>query len=151
MTTTAVQRNIHVSPRKMKLVIDLIRNKKADKALVILGSTNKKCAPITAKLLKSAMANAVNNHAMDAESLYVYEITANQAPTMKRTLPRAKGSADRMLKRMTHLTITISDNPNERQVQLAAAKELRAQRKAKGDAKRLANKQNASKSNEVKA
>lgn len=149
MITTAIQKNIHVSPRKMRLVIDLIRNKKVDKALIILNSTNKKSSPLVKKLLVSAMSNATNNHAMDAESLYVYEITANTGPTMKRTLPRAKGSADRLLKRTTHLTITLSDNPNERNVQLLATKELKAKQKAKGDAKRQANKEASSNKKEV--
>lgn len=138
MTTKAIQRNIRVSPRKMRLVIDLIRGKKVEQAITILNTTNKKSAPIVKKLLLSAMANATNNHAMNADTLYVYEIVANQAPTYKRTMPRAKGSADIMLKRNTHLEIVLSDSATERADQLAAAKAKKAVQKAKGDAKRAA-------------
>ena len=81
MKTTAHQRNIHVSARKMRLVIDLIRNKDVTQALNILSFTDKKSAPIVAKLLNSAIANAINNHAMNADKLYIYEILANEGPT----------------------------------------------------------------------
>ncbi len=129
MKTTAHQRNIHVSARKMRLVIDLIRNKDVTQALNILSFTDKKSAPIVAKLLNSAIANAINNHAMNADKLYIYEILANEGPTWKRTLPRAKGSADRLRKRTTHLSITLSDDRNEPKV--VSLKKLNASKAAK--------------------
>lgn len=122
MINKVIQRNIHISHRKAQLVCDLIRNKKVSEAIVILKNTNKKMAPIVLKLLNSAIANATNNHAMNAEKLYVYNIYANQGPTWKRTMPRARGSADMMFKRTTHLEIHLSDNPNERKEQILATK-----------------------------
>ncbi len=94
MTTKAIQRNLRVSPQKLRLVIDLIRGKNVAEAITILNTTNKKSAPLIKKLLLSSIANATNNHAMDADKLYIYKIIGNQAPSYKRTLPRAKGSAD---------------------------------------------------------
>lgn len=122
MVCKVIQRNIHISHRKAQLVCDLIRNKTIKEAIVILKNTNKKFAPICLKLLNSAIANATNNHAMNAESLYVYNIFANQGPTWKRTMPRARGSADIMFKRTTHLEIHLSDNKNERKMMLDAKK-----------------------------
>ena len=102
-------RHARISSRKVKIVIDLIRGKKADEALAILKYTNKAAAPMVEKLLKSAMANAVNNHDMDETKLYVSEIFANQGPTMKRIMPRAKGSANRIRKRTSHIVVILKE------------------------------------------
>lgn len=128
MKARAIQKNIHLSPRKAKLVCDLIRNKKVTDALVTLEYTNKKAAPIIIKLLNSAIANATNNHAMQADKLYVYHIVANQGATLKRTSPRAKGSADLIRKRHCHIEIIISDDVDERKKDLEAIKALKAKR-----------------------
>lgn len=120
--TRVIQRNIHISHRKASLVIDLIRGKSVQEAKRILENTQKKFAPIVLKLLKQAVANAENNTKMEVNKLYVYYIVANQGPTMKRNLPRAKGSADRLFKRTTHLEIVLSDDPKERELELAAIK-----------------------------
>jgi large subunit ribosomal protein L22 len=101
--------NARISSRKVKIVIDTIRGKKADEALAILKFTNKAAAPIVHKLLKSAVANATNNHGMDATRLVVSEVFANQGPTMKRIMPRAKGSANRIRKRTSHITIILKE------------------------------------------
>ncbi len=130
MKTTAIIRNVHVSARKGKLVVDLIRGKKVNEAIRILETTNKKSAPIIKKLLNSAIANAMNNHGMNGSSLYVYEIFANEGPTMKRVMPRAKGSADTIFKRTTHFKIVLSDDVNERQNDLNAIKAKIAKRAA---------------------
>ena len=122
MINKVIQRNIHISHRKAQLVCDLIRNKPIKEAIIILNNTDKKFAPICLKLLNSAIANATNNHAMNAEKLYVYNIFANQGPTWKRTMPRARGSADIIFKRTTHLEIHLSDNPNERKLELESRK-----------------------------
>lgn len=132
MVNKVIQRNIRISSRKAALVCDLIRNKPVREAIIILNNTDKKISPIIKKLLNSAIANATNNHAMNAEKLYIYNIFANQGPTLKRTMPRARGSADLIKKRSTHLEIHLSDNQNERQQSFIAAKELKAkQRNAK--------------------
>ena len=134
MKTIAKQENVHVSPRKAKLVVDLIRNQKVTKAVTILQNTQKKSAPILLKLLNSAVSNAINNHAMDASKLYVYEVFANEGPTWKRQITRAKGSADRLFKRTTHFKIVLSDDYNERINDLNKIKEIikkRAQNNSK--------------------
>lgn len=128
----AIQRQIHLSPRKAKLVCDLIRNKPVQEALSILEHTPKKAATYLKKLLDQAISNAVNNHALKADKLYVYKVVANQGQTLKRTSPRAKGSADLIRKRHTHLEVVVSDDPNERQKELKLIKE-RIQKRAKNN------------------
>jgi large subunit ribosomal protein L22 len=108
-TTKAIQRNIKISARKAGLICDLVRGRKATDAIRILETTDKKFSAYAIKLLKSAIANAANNHNMDTDRLVITSILANQGPTAKRTLPRGKGSADRMLRRTTHLEIILSD------------------------------------------
>ena len=102
-------RHARISARKVKIVIDLIRGKKTSEAIATLKYTNKAAAPIVEKLVKSAIANAVNNHQMDESKLYVSEIFANQGPTMKRIMPRAKGSANRIRKRTSHITVVLKE------------------------------------------
>lgn len=119
----AIQRNIHVSSRKAKIVCDLIRNKPVNEALSILEHTNKKSAYFLIKLLNQAISNGINNHALQANKLYVYKVVANQGTTLKRTSPRAKGSADLIRKRHTHLEIVVSDDPNQKEKELKLIKE----------------------------
>ena len=102
-------RHARISARKVKIVIDLIRGKKVKEAIAILKYTNKAAAPMVEKLVKSAMANAVNNHQMDESKLYIAEIYANQGPTMKRIMPRAKGSANRIRKRTSHIVVVLKE------------------------------------------
>ena len=98
-----------ISSRKVKAVIDLIRNKNAGEALAILKLTPKAASELVEKLLKSAIANAENNHGMDVEKLYVAEIYANQGPTLKRVRPRAQGRAFRIRKRTSHITVVLKE------------------------------------------
>lgn len=98
-----------ISPRKVKIVADLIRGKDVDEALAIVKFTPKASSEIIEKLLKSAIANAENNHAMKQSNLYIAEIYANQGPTMKRIRPAAKGSAVRIRKRTSHITIVLKE------------------------------------------
>ncbi len=98
-----------ISARKVKIVIDLIRGKSVNEAMAILKYTNKAAAPLVEKLLKSAVANAVNNNKMDATKLVVAEIYANQGPTMKRIMPRAQGRAFRIQKRTSHITLVVKE------------------------------------------
>ena len=109
MEARAELRYARISARKVKIVIDLIRGKNAKEAIAILKYTNKAAAPMVEKLLKSAIANAVNNNKMDETKLYISEIYANQGPTMKRILPRAKGSADRIRKRTSHIVVVLKE------------------------------------------
>ena len=98
-----------ISARKVKIVADLIRGKKVSEALAIVKFAPKASAEIIEKLLKSAIANAENNHNMAHEKLYVADIYANQGPTLKRIRPAAKGSAVRIRKRTSHVTIVLKE------------------------------------------
>ena len=105
----ATLKNARISARKVKIVADLIRGKDAKEALAIVKFTPKASSEIIEKLLKSAIANAENNHGMKSNNLYVAEIYANQGPTMKRIRPAAKGSAVRIRKRTSHITIVLKE------------------------------------------
>ncbi len=107
--TRATLRYSRISARKVKIVADLIRGKNVDEALAIVKFTPKASSEILEKLLKSAIANAENNHDMRHENLYVAEIYANQGPTLKRIRPAAKGSAVRIRKRTSHITIVLKE------------------------------------------
>lgn len=99
-----------IAPRKVKIVADLIRGKNVDEALAIVKFTPKASSEIVEKLLKSAIANAENNHGMDRSKLVISEIYANQGPTLKRIRPAAKGSAVRIRKRTSHITIVLRES-----------------------------------------
>ncbi len=103
----AIAYDLRVTPRKARLVIDLVRGKDVGAALGILANTNKAASPLVAKVIKSAAANAVNNFGMDASTLYVAEIYACDGIRMKRFLPRAKGSASGLVKRNCHITVVV--------------------------------------------
>ena len=105
----ATLRYARISSRKVKIVADLIRGKKVDEALAIVKFTPKASSEIIEKLLKSAIANAENNHGMNRGNLIVSEIYANQGPTLKRIRPAAKGSAVRTRKRTSHITIVLKE------------------------------------------
>ena len=105
----ATLRYARISARKVKIVADLIRGKDAKEALAIVKFTPKASSEVIEKLLKSAIANAENNHGMKSNNLYVAEIFANQGPTMKRIRPAAKGSAVRIRKRTSHITIKLRE------------------------------------------
>ena len=109
MQTQAVLKFVRLSPQKARLVADQVRGKKVDQALNILKFSNKRAAGVLKKVLESAIANAENNDGADVDELKVREIMVDEGPTMKRTRPRAKGSADRILKRTSHITIRVSD------------------------------------------
>ena len=98
-----------ISPRKVKIVADLVKGKDVNEALAIVKFTPKASSEIIEKLLKSAIANAENNHNMNSQNLYIAEIYANQGPTLKRIRPAAKGSAVRIRKRTSHITIVLKE------------------------------------------
>ena len=103
----AIAYNVRVTPRKARLVIDLIRGLGVNEALGVLANVNKAASPIVAKVVKSAASNAINNFGMDEESLYIAEVYANDGLRMKRYLPRAKGSASGLVKRTSHITVVV--------------------------------------------
>lgn len=105
----AVLKYARISSRKVKIVADLIRGKQVDEALAIIKFTPKASSELLEKLLKSAIANAENNHGMNRGNLIVSEIYANQGPTLKRIRPAAKGSAVRIRKRTSHVTIKLTE------------------------------------------
>ncbi|WP_027124215.1 50S ribosomal protein L22 [Mycoplasmoides pirum] len=130
MIAKAKQNRVRISPQKARLVCQLIANKPINEAQTILSNTDKKGARILLKLLNGVISNATNNHAMKADQLYVFEALANQGPVIKRTLPRAKGSADVIRKRSTNFVLTLSDDKNERKVLVNKQKEKVAKRTA---------------------
>ncbi|ADN69137.1 50S ribosomal protein L22 [Mycoplasmopsis fermentans] len=98
-----------VSARKARLVADLVRSKDVREALGILRNTNKKSSELFIKLINSAIANATNNHGMDASKLFVKEILVNEGPTLKRYQPHSRGTAYSIFKRTSHLSITLEE------------------------------------------
>ena len=100
---------IRIAPRKVTIVLDLIRNQPLDKALAILQYTPKAASELLYKLVKSAAANAENNFNMDKNQLYVAECYVTPGPTLKRVRPRAQGRAYRILKRTSHITVVLKE------------------------------------------
>lgn len=98
-----------ISPRKVSIVLDLIRNKPVEYAMAVLKNTPKSACEYLEKLLKSAMANAVNNYQMDASSLYVSECFVCPGPILKRIRPMSKGRAYRIEKRSSHVTMILKE------------------------------------------
>ncbi len=109
MEARATLKYARISARKVKIVIDLIRNKPVGEAIAILRHTPKAASELLKKLLNSAISNAENNHEMDVENLYVSEAFANQGPTLKRIRPRAQGRAFRIRKRTSHITLVLKE------------------------------------------
>lgn len=109
MEARAVARFIRISPFKARQVVDLIRGKDVKEAFAILRYTNKKGAPLVAKVLKSAVANAEHNLDLDSDDLYVSEIYVDEGPSLKRVKPRAYGRADMMRRRTSHITVVVKE------------------------------------------
>lgn len=109
MEARAYLRNARIAPRKVQIVLDLIRNKPTNVAMAILKHTPKAACEPLEKLLKSAIANAENNHNMDVNNLYVAECFVCPGPIMKRIRPRAQGRAFRILKRTSHVTLVLKE------------------------------------------
>ena len=109
MEARATLRFARISPRKVKIVCDLIRGKDAKTAEAILMQTPKAASELLLKLLRSACANAENNHEMNPDALYVSETFANPGPVLKRGMPRARGGYARVLKRTSHITVVVKE------------------------------------------
>jgi len=109
MEALAKHKFARISPQKARLVADQVRGKSVDQALEILAFSNKKAAELIKKVLESAIANAEHNEGADIDDLSVAKIYVDEGPTMKRIMPRAKGRADRILKRSSHITVVVAD------------------------------------------
>ncbi|HET6474290.1 MAG TPA: 50S ribosomal protein L22 [Pseudomonadales bacterium] len=109
MEVSAVAKRLRISAQKARLVADTVRGKPVAEALDILAFSTKKGAGLVRKVLESAIANAENNEGADVDELRVHRIFVDEGMTMKRTMPRAKGRADRISKRSAHITVTVSD------------------------------------------
>ena len=109
MQAIAKLNGVRITPRKVQLVIDLVRGKDVSVALGILANVNKSSVVVVEKLIKSAAANAINNNKMDESKLYIAEIYANEGPRLKRYMPRAKGSASSIIKRTSHITCVVKE------------------------------------------
>ena len=109
MEATAKVTYVRIAPRKVQIVLDLIRNKPVEEAAAILKHTPKAACEPLAKLLKSAIANAENNNDMDVSRLYVAECFVCQGPTLKRIRPRAQGRAYRINKKTSHITMVLKE------------------------------------------
>ena len=109
MEVAARLRNSRISPQKARLVADLVRGMPVGRALQVLEFSPKKAARIVKKVLDSAIANAEHNEGADIDELKVSRIFVDEGPTFKRIMPRAKGRANRILKRTSHITVVVAD------------------------------------------
>ncbi|TXL61013.1 50S ribosomal protein L22 [Cerasibacillus terrae] len=109
MQAKAVAKSVRIAPRKVRLVIDLIRGKNAQEAVAILKHTQRSASPVVEKLLHSAMANAEHNYEMDLDNLIVSEAFVNEGVTLKRFRPRAQGRASGINKRTSHITVVLTE------------------------------------------
>jgi len=110
MQVQAKLRGARLSAQKARLVADQVRGRQVEDALNLLAYSSKKGADVIRKLLNSAIANAEHNEGADVDELKISEIYVDEGMTMKRIMPRAKGRADRILKRSCHISITVADN-----------------------------------------
>ena len=113
MEAKAIAKYVRMSPSKLKPIADLVRGKNLDEALTILKFTPGKGSEIFEKVVLSAAANAENNHDMNRDELYVAEVYANQGPTMKRWRAGARGGASKILKRSSHVGVTLKERNAE--------------------------------------
>ncbi|CAD2072619.1 50S ribosomal protein L22 [Jeotgalicoccus aerolatus] len=117
MQSKAVAKTVRIAPRKVRLILDLVRGKEVGEAISILKLTNKRSSPVVEKLVKSAVANAEHNYDMDIDNLYISEIYADEGPTLKRFRPRAQGRATKINKRTSHITVVVEEYANEAEVE----------------------------------
>lgn len=106
---TASARQLHVAPRKMRLVTNLVKGLNAQDAIVQLEHANKKAAPMLVKLIKSAIANAKNNFSLDVDHLFIKSVTCDQGAVMKRYFPRARGSAFTIRRKLCHVNVILEE------------------------------------------
>lgn len=109
MEVRAVAKDTGISPRKVRPLVDMVRGKKVDEALILLQFTPTPTARVVAKVVKSAAANAENNFQMEPADLRIVNVFAGEARTLKRFRPRARGRANRILKRSSHITVVVAE------------------------------------------
>lgn len=109
MQAVAILKQARISPQKARLVADLVRNKPVGRALEVLTFSNKKAARLIKKVLESAVANAEHNEGADIDELKVATICVDEGPTFKRLHARAKGRANRIQRRTSHITVTVAE------------------------------------------
>ncbi|ARK28519.1 50S ribosomal protein L22 [Halalkalibacter krulwichiae] len=109
MQAKAVAKQVRIAPRKVRLVIDLIRGKQVGEAIAILRHTPKAASPVVEKLLNSAIANAEHNYEMEPNNLVISEAFVDEGVTLKRFRPRAMGRASRINKRTSHITLVVTE------------------------------------------
>lgn len=107
MEVSAILRDVQISPQKVRLVADQIRKMPANKAIELLAFSKKKAAAIMKKVVESAVANAEHNNGFDIDNLVISTVFVDEAPTLKRIRARAKGRANRILKRASHITVKV--------------------------------------------
>lgn len=109
MEAKAIAKTVRIAPRKVRLVVDLVRGKDVNEAISILRFTPKAASVVVEKVIKSAMANAEHNYEMNVKNLYIKQAYVNEGPTLKRYRPCAKGRAAQILKRTSHITIVLAE------------------------------------------
>jgi large subunit ribosomal protein L22 len=109
MEAKAQAKYIRIAPRKVRIVVNLIRGKNIDEAFAILKFTPKAASPVVEKVLKSAVANAEHNFTLDTSKLYVAQAFVDQGPTLKRIHPRSRGQAFKILKKTSHVTMVVAE------------------------------------------
>ena len=109
MEAKAVAKYIRIAPRKVRIVVDLIRGKSVGEAIAILKFTPKVGSEVVEKVLKSAIANAEHNNDMNVDKLFVSEAFVDQGQTLKRIHPRSRGQAFKILKRSSHVTVAVKE------------------------------------------
>lgn len=109
MQAKAVAKTVRIAPRKVRLVVDLIRGKNVGEAIAILKHTQRGASAVVEKVLNSAIANAEHNYDMDTDNLYISEAFVDEGVTLKRFRPRAQGSASPINKKTSHITLVVSE------------------------------------------
>ena len=133
MEVQAVEKYIRISPKKARLVADVVRGQNAVRALTTLKFMPKKAAGIVYKALNSAVANATNNFGLTREDLVISKITIDQGPSLKRFRPRSKGMASALLKRTSHVTVVVSAEAPKKAKQTENPVEAKAPKAEKGE------------------
>ncbi len=113
MEAKAIGKYLRISPRKVRLVIDQIRGKDVGEATAILKFTSKRASVYVLRVLSSALANATHNNEMNLDNLYVAEAYVDEGPTLKRFRPRARGTASKIRKRSSHITVVLREREEE--------------------------------------
>ena len=128
MEVRAIEKYIRISPKKARLVADVVRGQHAVSALTTLKFMPKKAAGIISKAVNSAVANAVNNHGLVRDELVITKLTVDQGPSQKRFRPRSKGMASPLLKRTSHITVVVA-GPEAKEAKKAAKEETKEAKK----------------------